>query len=400
MNTEREKEEKIDELLTRGVESVYPSRDFLRARLIEGRKMRFYLGIDPTGPTLHIGHMIPMMKLRVLQDLGHEIVMLIGDFTAMIGDPTDKSATRKQLTKGEVKDNMKLYVKQASKILSFSGRNSVKVKHNADWLGKMKFADVLDLASLMTVQQMIERDMFRRRIEEGKPVYIHEFMYPLMQGYDSVAMDVDGEIGGNDQTFNMLAGRTLMKELKGKEKSVIATKLLVDTTGKKMGKTEGNMLTLADTAREMFGKVMSWTDGMVIPGYELCTRISLSEIESISKELSDGKNPKDIKMALALEITRMYHGEKEAEKAQEYFESTFGKKEIPDEMETYTLKNEADLLELLVATGLASSKSDARRSLDEGAVKVDGEKIAENAIPDKDVFVLQKGKRYFFRVQR
>ena len=296
-----------------------------------------------------------MMKLRVLQDLGHEIVMLIGDFTAMIGDPTDKSATRKQLTKGEVKANMKLYVKQASKVLSFSGRNAVKVKYNADWLGKMKFSDVLELASRMTVQQMIERDMFRRRMEEGKPIYIHEFMYPLMQGYDSVAMDVDGEIGGNDQTFNMLAGRTLLRELKSKEKIVIATKLLVDSTGKKMGKTEGNMLTLADTAQEMFGKVMSWTDGMIVPGYELCTRVSLSKIESISKELTSGKNPKDIKMALAFEITNMYHGEKEAQKAQEYFESTFGKKEIPDEMETiscsllFLTSSEISSLNLLAA---------------------------------------------------
>lgn len=390
----------INELLSRGVESVYPSKEKAGDMLLSGKKLRFYLGIDPTGPTLHLGHMIPMMKLRALQELGHEIVMLIGDFTAMIGDPTDKTATRKQLTKKEVKDNMKLYIKQASKILSFSGRNSVKVKYNADWLGKMKFADVLELASRMTVQQMIERDMFRRRMEEGKPIYIHEFMYPLMQGYDSVAMDVDGEIGGNDQTFNMLAGRTLLKELKGKEKIVIATKLLVDSSGKKMGKTEGNMLTLADNAQEMFGKVMSWTDGMIIPGYELCTHVSTSEIETISKELSGGKNPKEIKMALAFEITQMYHGEKEAQKAQEYFESTFGKKEIPDEIEVYVLKQEGDLIELLVSVGFASSKSDARRSLDEGAVKIDGEKVTTPILPEKDSFVLQKGKRYFVRVER
>jgi tyrosyl-tRNA synthetase len=390
----------IEQILTRGVEQVYPSKGLAEKMLQGEKKLTFYLGIDPTGPSLHLGHMIPLMKLAQLQTLGHRIVMLIGDFTALIGDPTDKSATRTQLTKKEVKENMKKYVAQASKIISFSGKNKAVVKYNNSWLGKMKFSDVLGLASKMTVQQMIERDMFRRRIDEGKPIYIHEFMYPLMQGYDSVAMDVDGEIGGNDQTFNMLAGRTLLKELKGKEKIVITTKLLVDSSGKKMGKTEGNMITLTDSAQEMFGKVMSWSDEMIIPGYELCTRTPQEEIEKIKEKLRRGENPKTFKMKLAYTITEMYHGVKEADNAQTYFESTFGKKEIPDEMEHYILKGETDLFDLLVVTGLARSRNDARRSLDEGAVKIDGEKVFKNIIPGKDSFVLQKGKRYFVRVQR
>ncbi|HEY4494564.1 MAG TPA: tyrosine--tRNA ligase, partial [Candidatus Paceibacterota bacterium] len=248
-------EKKIDEFLKRGVENIFPNKDFLKARLIKGERMTFYLGIDPTGPSIHLGHLIPLKKLSELQKLGHNIILLIGDFTAMIGDPTDKTSARKKLTREEILKNCEGYKKQVSKIISFSGSNKATLRFNSEWLSKLTFSELLDIASHITYAQTVKRSMFQQRIEEGKDLFLHEFMYPMMQGYDSVAMDVDGEIGGNDQTFNMLMGRDLMKSLKNKEKFVLATKLLTDSEGKKMGKTEGNMISLDQTAENMFGKV-------------------------------------------------------------------------------------------------------------------------------------------------
>jgi tyrosyl-tRNA synthetase len=266
-----EREDKIELLLTKGVSEILPGREYLEKLLRGKQRLSIYCGFDPTAPTLHIGHAITLRKLRHFQDLGHHVIFLIGDFTARIGDPTDKSAARTKLTEKEIKKNLKAYKKQASKFIRFNGPNPARVKFNMKWLGRMKFADVLELASLMTVDQMLKRDMFVNRMKEEKPIYIHEFMYPLMQGYDSVAMDVDGEVGGNDQLFNMLAGRTLLKTIKGKEKFVITMKLLADANGKKMGKSEGNMIALSDDPKDIYGKVMSWTDGMIVSGFELCT---------------------------------------------------------------------------------------------------------------------------------
>ncbi|MDP2812809.1 MAG: tyrosine--tRNA ligase, partial [bacterium] len=268
--------QKIQELLSRGVENIYPNKEFLEKALKSGKRLSLYLGIDPTGPTLHIGHIIPMEKLRQFQELGHKIILLIGDFTGMVGDPTDKTATRKVLSREQVLKNAKDYKKQAATILDFKGTNKVELKYNSAWHKKTNFSEVMKLSSNFTVQQLLERDMFQERIKAEKPIHLHEFMYPVLQAYDSVAMDVDGEVGGNDQTFNMLSGRTLMKLMTGKEKFVITTKLLVDPSGKKMGKTEGNMLALNDSAKDMFGKVMSWTDGMIVEAYELCTRLPMS----------------------------------------------------------------------------------------------------------------------------
>jgi tyrosyl-tRNA synthetase len=371
-------EAQIEELLSRGVENIFPNREFLKARMLKGERLTFYLGIDPTGPTLHMGHVIPILKLAKFQKLGHQIILLMGDFTAMIGDPTDKTATRKKLTHKEVIKNLKEYKKQASRLISFSGSNKALFKFNSKWLAKMKFSEVLDLASEMTVEQMLKRDMFHRRTEEGKPIYIHEFLYPLMQGYDSVAMNVDGEIGGNDQTFNMLAGRDLMKSLKNKEKFVLATKLLVDSTGAKMGKTENNMVSLDQSAPEMFGKVMSWVDSLIIPGFEIITEVGLLEIEKMKEELSSGKNPRDMKLKLAHEIVKMFYGEKEAKKAEENFINTFQKKELPTNIEQ--VKGEGRPLDVLVLSGVVESLSMARRLFDAGAVTdmTTGQKITQN----------------------
>lgn len=363
MNTD----EQIQELLTKGVSEILPSREFVESKLKNGEKLTIYCGYDPTAPTLHIGHAITLRKLRQFQDLGHKIIFLIGDFTARIGDPTDKSAARTKLSGREIKENLKLYKKQASAFIRFSGRNAAEVKFNSKWLGKMDFADVLELASLMTVGQMLKRDMFARRISEEKEIHIHEFLYPLMQGYDSVAMNVDGEVGGNDQLFNMLAGRTLLKTIKNKEKFVVTMKLLADANGKKMGKSEGNMIALNDAPYDIYGKVMSWTDGMIIPGFELCTDYSLGNVAQAEKELTGGTNPRDLKMKLAYEIVKSISGEKEAQKAQDAFIATFQNRE-GNEAAKEVMINARTFESICIDEGIVASKSELRRLFESGAV--------------------------------
>jgi len=391
----------INELLSRGIQNIYPTKEFLENKIKKGEKLTIYLGIDPTGPTLHLGHAIPIKKLSEFQKLGHKIILLMGDFTAMIGDPTDKSAVRKQLTHKEVMVNLKNYKKQASKLISFTGKNPAQFKFNSKWLGKMNFEEVLSLASQMTVQQMLERDMFDKRIKEGKPISIHEFMYPLMQGYDSVAMNVDGEIGGNDQTFNMLCGRNLMKTIKNKEKFVITMKLLEDNSGKKMGKTEGNMVSMSDTPEEMFGKVMSWTDGLIVPGFELCTNISTTEIKSISDDInSNNINPRDLKMRLACEIITMYYGEKKALEAEESWENTFSKKEIPEDVLEIKIKEGELLVDVFLNNKIISSKTEFRRLIESGAItNLETDKKISDSHEKAEKGTYRIGKKRFCRIE-
>jgi len=393
--------QKIQELLDRGVENIYPKKEFLEARLKEGQQLTLYTGYDPTAPTLHIGHAITMMKLRQFQDLGHKVIMLIGDFTGMIGDPTDKSSARVQLTHEQVLENCKNYQKQASTILNFEGENPVELKYNGQWLSKMNFADILNLTSHFTVDRLMERDMFAKRKEENKPIFLHEFMYPVMQAYDSVAMDVDGEVGGNDQTYNMLAGRDLMKDLKNKEKFVLTTKLLVDSSGKKMGKSEGNMIALDDSPEDMFGKVMSWTDSMILKGFELCTKLPMDEVVQIETDMKNGINPRDIKLRLAGEIVKTFLGANSAQKAQEYFVTTFSKKEQPDEMPEIEFKklSRGFIIELLVESGVVNTTSEARRVIREGGVKINNIRIDNIHVEIKPGDVVQKGSRWFVKVK-
>jgi tyrosyl-tRNA synthetase len=391
----------IDQFLSRGTEAVFPSKDAFAKVLSSGKRISMYFGIDPTGPTLHIGHIIPLMKLAELQKLGHQITLLIGDFTAMIGDPTDKLSARKQLTRAEVLKNLRLYKEQTSKFISFKGKNAAKIKYNSSWLSKMSFADVIGLASKMTVDQMLKRDMFRARMAEEKPVYIHEFMYPLMQGYDSIAMDVDAEIGGNDQTFNMLTGRDLMRSVRNKEKFVIATKLLVDPTGKKMGKTEGNMITLQDEPNDMFGKVMSWSDALIISGYELCTQVSVGEIEKEKAFLAGGGNPRDAKLRLAEALVTLYHGSVLAAKGREAFLGAFSKGAMPDDAPEVIVVRDAVLVDVLLAEKTVSSKTDFRRLVSEGAIK---DLKGEGAVKAFDLKVtadmdLKIGKHRFLKIR-
>jgi tyrosyl-tRNA synthetase len=388
---------KISELLTRGVENIYPKKEFLEALLKSGKRLTLYTGYDPTAKTLHIGHGITMLKLRQFQDLGHRIIMLIGDFTGMIGDPTDKTSARTQLTREQVSENSADYKKQASHILDFNGDNAVEIKYNSAWHGKLSFADVLELASHFTVQRMLERDMFQKRNEEGKPIYVHEFMYPIMQGYDSVAMDVDGEIGGNDQTFNMLAGRDLMKELKNKEKFVLTTKLLTDSSGKKMGKSEGNMIALADAPEDMFGKVMSWTDDMIVRGFELCTKVPVAEAAEMAKAMAGGANPRDYKLRLAFELVKTFLGEKEAERGEAHFHKVIQEKEIPADLPG--LKPSAyDIITALVEAKICKSKSEARQVIAQGGVKINDKKCSAIDAKIKKGDIVQKGSRFFVKI--
>lgn len=394
-------EAKIQELLSRGVENVYPNREFLEAQLKSGKQLTIYTGYDPTGDSLHIGHGITMVKLRQFQDLGHKIIMLIGDFTGMIGDPTDKSSARQKLTHEQVLHNCKNYQAQAASILNFEGENPVEVKYNSEWLSKMSFADVIELASHFTVQRMMERDMFQRRMEEEKPIYVHEFMYPMMQGYDSVAMDVDGEVGGNDQTFNMLAGRHLMKDLGKKEKFVLTTQLLTDSSGKKMGKSEGNAISLSDSAIDMFGKVMSWSDDMIERGFALATRLSMEEINGMMAELEAGANPRDIKLKLASEVVKTFLGEAAAAEGAEHFTKVVQNKEIPDEIEEKTVSSNK-IIDILVEVGAVTTKSEARRMIDQGAIKLNSEVIndIDLELDLKEKILLQKGKRFFVYIKK
>ena len=391
--------DKINIFLNRGVENVFPNKEDVKKMLLSGKKIKVYLGVDPTGPSLHIGHAIPLKKLKILQDLGHQIILLIGDFTAMIGDPTDKLATRKPLTRKEVLENCRNYKKQAEKIISFTGKNPAKFVFNSKWLSKMNFSDVLNLSSRVSVDQMLKRDMFEKRMSEGKPVFIHEFMYPLMQGYDSVAMCVDGEVGGNDQTFNMLMGRELSREINNKEKFVVATKLLTDTNGKKMGKTEGNMITLEDSPSNMFGKVMSWTDGMIIAGFELCTDVSLEYIENVKRDIHEGVNPRDIKIKLAKEVVNSFCGLGFSDIAESDFINTFSKGGIPEKIDEIKVTKDEKIADVLLRSGIIESKSEWRRLVLAGGVSnvETDEKITS---PDEAVknIVLKVGKRRFVKL--
>lgn len=394
----------VEKALTHNVERIYPTTDALREVLKTGKKLRLYLGVDPTSPHLHIGHAMQFKKLREFQDLGHEIILLIGSFTAMIGDPTDKSATRKQLTADEVMENAKTYQAQAEKIIRFDGENPAKLMFNDEWLGKLTFKEVLELTSQFTVQQMMERDMFEKRWNEEKSIGLHEFMYPLMQGFDSVAMDVDIEVGGNDQTFNMLAGRTLMKAgvlgHKPKEKFVIAVKLLTNDEGKKMSKSEGGFIAIDDSPEDMFGKIMSMGDGMIVPYFENVLDASAEEIASVKSRIAN-ENPRDVKMELAERVVVLYHGEGAGKGARENFVRIFQEHVAPEKMDEVQVANGTPVVDVLVNTKLATSKTNARQLIEQGGVKL-GETVVSDtaAVVDASALplVLQKGKRGFVRL--
>jgi tyrosyl-tRNA synthetase len=394
--------QKIEHVLTRGVENIYPDKKSLTAALSSGKKLKLYCGFDPSGPSLHLGHLIQFKKMGQFQKLGQEVIMLIGDFTGMIGDPTDKMAARKKLTREDVLRNSGNYKKIAGKFLDFSGENPVKILYNSEWNDKLSFRDLIELSSNFTVQQMLAREMFQQRLKEEKPIYLHEFLYPLAQAYDSVVMDVDLEIGGNDQTFNMLCGRELMRVLKNKEKLVLTLKLLTDPQGKKMGKTESNMVNLDENPDQMFGKIMSWTDGLITPGLELLTDISMVEINKIKEGMDNGKiNPRDAKVKLAKEVITICHDKESAEVAEKEFEKIFKEKELPSEIEEINLpKGNFHITDTITSLGLAKSKGEAKRLIIQGGLKIDGvvEKDWEKIIERRQGQIYQVGKRKFKKI--
>lgn len=394
--------EKIEEILTRSVAEILPTKNGLREALESGKRLRIYIGTDATGTSLHIGHATNYMILEKLRKLGHEVIFLVGDFTARIGDPTDKNETaRKQLTREQVVQNVTTWIDQVKPVIDVDNKeNPVRVLYNNDWLSVLTFYDVINLASNFTVQQMIERDMFQVRMQSEKPLYLHEMFYPLMQGYDSVTMDVDIEMCGMDQKFNALAGRTLLKKLKNKEKFVFITTLLENPkTGEKMmSKSLGTGVFLDFDADKMYGALMAQPDENMKQLFIDCTWLDLNEID----EILETENPRDAKMRLAFEITKIYHGEKTAKNAEENFVQTFQKREVPNEIPKFNVRKGANIVDVLVESKLAKSKSEARRAISQGSIKVNGKKISESDIDSPLVVsektIVQKGKRYFLEL--
>ncbi|MBD3247935.1 tyrosine--tRNA ligase [Candidatus Falkowbacteria bacterium] len=392
----------INKFLTRGVEAIYPSKKELEKKLLSGERLRIYQGFDPTGKYLHVGHAMGIRALSILQQLGHEVIFLVGDYTAKVGDP-DKDTGREMLSDKQIAENLKGWKEQAAQLIDFEGENPVRFERNYQWLSKLKPNDLIELMSKMTVQQMLERDMFDRRIKEGDPVGLHEFIYPLMQGYDGVAMEVDMEIGGADQTFNMLKGRDLVKSYLNKEKFVRANKMMDAPDGRTMSKTKGNGINLGDSSEDMYGKAMSYPDNLITMGLELLTEVPMNAIKEIDKNIKKGENPMQYKKMMAFEIVKTIRGEEEAIKAQRYFEDTVQKKAIPDEIEVKKMKAGAySLIDIMVETGLAASKGEARRLITQGGVKVDGKKVndieAYVEVSDSETLI-QKGKRGFMKIK-
>lgn len=378
---------KINEILSRGVEEIIEKESLLK-RLQSGKKLRIKHGIDPTGPKIHIGRAIQFQKLRAFQELGHQIVLIIGDFTALIGDASDKQAMRKVLTEKEIKENIKDYKKQIGKILDLK---KTEIKYNSQWLNKLSAKDLLRLSMNFTAQQLIQRRNFKERWDSGKPIGFYELDYPLLQGYDSVAVKADVEIGGSDQLFNLLAGREIQKSFGQFPQDIITFKMLNGLDGRKMSTSWGNIITIVDSPNDMYGKIMSMKDELIPEYFELCTLLSFDKNE----------NPKSLKIKLAKEIIKTYYSQKEALKAQENFENVFKNNQAPDDISKIEIKEaELPILDLLVKTGIAFSKAEARRLVEQNGVKIDG--IIKNNWQEKikvgKGMVIQAGKRRFAKI--
>lgn len=399
---EVKKDEKIiNRILRKGVEQILPSEEALKKLLTSGKRINVYQGFDPTAPTLHIGHTVGMRKLEDFRKLGHQVYFVIGDFTARVGDPSDKTSSRVVLSKEQIEENMKVYIEQASHILDiFNKENPVKVVYNSQWLEPLNFGDLIELASVFTVQQMLKRSMFQKRLEDDKPIYLNEFLYPLMQGYDCVMMDTDVEVGGNDQLFNMLAGRDLIMHKLKKEKIVLAGKLLSTPDGTKMGKSEGNMIKLSDTPNDIFGKVMAFSDEQLPIAFEVLTSYELDRIGEINQRLTSGENPMVLKKELAFEITKDIKGEEEAKNAQEYFEGVFQKKDLNTDIPIKNIEREnIGIVDLILQCNITNSKTQARRLIEQGAVYLNQQKVTDwkssLTISKGDMPILKCGKHIY-----
>lgn len=357
-------ENKINEVLTRGVEEVINGEN-LKKKLKSGKQLRIKLGIDPTSPNIHIGRSIPLLKLRDFQNLGHQIILIIGDFTGLIGDTSDKESERPMLSGDVIKKNLKDYIKQAEKVIDIK---KCEVHYNSNWLGKLDYYEIGQQADVFSLSDFISRENIKKRLDEGKRISFRELMYPLMQGYDSVAVKADVEIGGTDQRFNLLAGRDLQRYYKQEPQDILMNPLIEGLDGRKMSSSWGNVINLFDLAGDMYGKVMSLKDELVIKYFILTTRLEMSEIEKYKKEMESGVNPKNIKMKLAREMVKMYHGEKEAEEAEKAFENTFSKGEFPEDAQIVIVSKEDKIIDCLINNKIIESKSEFRRLVEAGAV--------------------------------
>ncbi|EOB2574474.1 tyrosine--tRNA ligase [Vibrio fluvialis] len=382
--------------IKRGVEELIPEEELI-AKLKEGRPLRIKLGADPTAPDIHLGHTVILNKLRTFQDLGHDVTFLIGDFTGMVGDPTGKNTTRPPLTREDVLRNAETYKQQVFKILDPA---KTKIQFNSEWLSELGAEGMIRLAANQTVARMLERDDFKKRYANGQPIAIHEFMYPLLQGYDSVAMETDVELGGTDQKFNLLMGRELQKSNDQKPQVVLMMPLLVGLDGeKKMSKSANNYIGVSEAPSEMFGKIMSISDDLMWSYYELLSFRPLEELQQFKADVANGKNPRDIKILLAKEIIARFHSEADADAAEQEFINRFQKGAMPDEMPEFEFEAGIAIANLLKDAGLVGSTSDALRMIKQGAVKQDGEKLDDaKLVPEVGTSVYQVGKRKFARV--
>ena len=387
------------DLLIRGVAEVLPDKDSL-ATLMDERPIKLYLGIDPTGALLHLGHAVVLRKLQQFADLGHEVILLIGNGTVKIGDPTGRDESRPMLTDEEIETNWQNWKEQASKVLDFS---KIKVLRNGDWLDKLTYSDIVKLLAKTTVQQLLERDMFQERLEQGKPIHGHEIIYPLLQGYDSVVMDVDLELGGTDQTFNMMMGRNLQKAYNNREKWVLTTPIIDGTDGRKMGKSFNNYVSLTEEPTQMFGKLMSIKDELIVQYLTLLTNLPTEEIAQIELQMTQGENPMTFKKQMAHLITSELHNTKEADQAQAHFEKTVQADQLPSEIPSVLLQRSTiKVLELLQQCQPEQSNAQLKRLCEQGGVKLEpsAQKLDNYSaeIEVKSGQVIKIGKRNYYRI--
>lgn len=387
--------QQLEELFTRGVAEVI-EREHLKTRLLKGETLRLKLGIDPTGPDLHIGHAVVLWKLRSFQELGHKVIIVVGDFTAMIGDPSGHDKMREPLTQAEIQKNLTTFKKQALMVLD---PKHTEFAHQTKWFGKMPAHEILGLTKIFSVWRILERDLYKRRRKAGEELSLLEFLYPVFQAYDSVAIKADVEFGGTDQTFNLLQGRKIQPHFGQQQQDIFTVELIEGLDGRKMSKTYGNTVKLLDTPENKYGKIMSLKDDLMEKYFIQCTRLPMEEVKRILKG-----NPRDAKMRLAREIVELYHGKEAAKKAEETFVRTFQKHEVPSEVKELRIKNqELSIVELLVKAKLAESKSEARRTIEQGGVKVDGTVITDpnaNITLTPKGTLVQKGKRHFVKVYK
>lgn len=390
----------IDEILTRGVAEVI-NKDSLKQKLDAGKSLRIKFGVDPTSPNIHLGRAVVLLKLRDLQELGHKIVLIVGDFTGIIGDTSDKDSERPMLTEEKVKENMKNYIEQAGKILDL---DKTETYYNSEWLAKLGFKEIGEQADQFSVADFIARENIKKRLDAGKRVSLREVFYPLMQGYDSVEVKADVELGGTDQRFNLLAGRTMQTHYGQPAQDILMVNLIPGTDGRKMSSSWGNTIDLTDSATDMFGKVMSISDDIIITYFVHCTRVLMSEVEGYENQLKNSEvNPRDIKLKLAFEIVKLYHGESEAQKAQDEFTKVFSNRENPTDMpEVKVDANQMNIIDIIIVAQLAPSKSEARRLVEQGAVEIAGAKIEDpnSEITIENDMVLRVGKTRFARITK